>query len=395
MRLRLHTQSSYPLNIVLTLEWLLLAVAAISLIVMAITNRSSGILLNGLGFITLAGMGLYFPEKWRDKWLYTALEFLILLLMAFVLGFPLPATLFIVVVIRNCVLFADEDLLQRSAITVICFVTCIIAQSLRLWQGHFVFAIAFNQIGIVWFALLIVFGLVILFLQLLVDTVMVQKRSQEQLRKYALQIEDLATVQERNRIARDIHDSLGHSLTIFNIHLEAAIRLLESEPAEAKALLLEVKQIGKQSLQEVRGSVMMLRADPLQGKSLEVAIAHLVTDFQKTTGIIPHYIFEVALAENISEDLKVTIYRLVQESLTNIYKHSRASEVAIAIHQTTKEVTVCVKDNGKGFHLNHNPTGFGLQGMKERTTAIAGDLQIKTAPNQGCEIHAVFTLSSF
>jgi signal transduction histidine kinase len=395
MRLRLHTQSSYPLNIVLTLEWLLLAVAAISLIVMAITNRASGIILNSLGFITLAGMGLYFPEKWRDKWLYTALEFLILLLLAFVLGFPLPATLFIVVVIRNCVLFADEDLLQRSAITVICFVTCIIAQSLRLWQGHFVFAIAFNQIGIVWFALLIVFGLVILFLQLLVDTVMVQKRSQEQLRKYALQIEDLATVQERNRIARDIHDSLGHSLTIFNIHLEAAIRLLESEPAEAKALLLEVKQIGKQSLQEVRGSVMMLRADPLQGKSLEVAIAHLVTDFQKTTGIIPHYIFEVALAENISEDLKVTIYRLVQESLTNIYKHSRASEVAIAIHQTTKEVTVCVKDNGKGFYLNHNPTGFGLQGMKERTTAIAGDLQIKTAPNQGCEIHAVFTLSSF
>jgi signal transduction histidine kinase len=393
MRLRFHTKSSYPLNIVLTLEWLLLAVAAISLIVMAI-NNPAGFFANGLGFITLAGMGLYFPRKWRDKWLYTAVEFLILLLLAFVLGFPLPATLFIVVVIRNCVLFADENLFQRSAITIICFVTCLIAQSLRLWQGRFVFAIAFNQIGLVWMGLAIVFGLVILFLQLLVDTVMIQKRSQEQLRKYALQIEELATVQERNRIARDIHDSLGHSLTIFNIHLEAAIRLLESEPAEAKALLLEVKQIGKKSLQEVRGSVMMLRADPHQGKSLEVAIAHLITDFQKTTGIIPHYIFEVALAENISEDLKVTIYRLVQESLTNIYKHSRASEVAIAIHQTVKAVKVCVKDNGIGFQLNHNPSGFGLQGMRERTTAIAGDLQIKTAPNQGCEIHADFPLPS-
>jgi len=251
---------------------------------------------------------------------------------------------------------------------------------------------------------LIVFGLVILFLQLLVDAVLAQKQSQDRLREYALQIEELATLQERNRIARDIHDSLGHSLTIFNIHLEAALRLIYSEPTEAEALLLEVKQISKQSLQEVRESVMMLRADRLQGKSLFEAIAILVKEFQRTTGIIPQYKFEVFpecsfdnLSKDLSDSQKSTIYRLVQESLTNIYKHSAASEVEITIQailkEPGKEIKVWIKDNGRGFNLNQHTCGFGLQGMKERTSAISGDLKIKTAPNQGCEIYASFPIN--
>ncbi len=120
-------------NILLILEWLLLAIAAIALIVVAGLNHGSNFWFNSLGLILLAGMGLYFPEKLRDKWLYTTSEFVIVLLLVFSLGFPLPAILFVVMVIRNCVLFADEDLLQRSTITVICFVACLVSQSLRLW----------------------------------------------------------------------------------------------------------------------------------------------------------------------------------------------------------------------------------------------------------------------
>jgi signal transduction histidine kinase len=80
----------------------------------------------------------------------------------------------------------------------------------------------------------------------------------------------------------------------------------------------------------------------------------------------------------------------VQESLTNICKHAAATEVAIAIQQTSKELQVIVQDNGKGFDLRHNPSGFGLQGMQERILALAGELKIKTAPGQGCHIHAIF-----
>jgi signal transduction histidine kinase len=391
MRLRFHSQSSYPLNILLFLEWLLLAIGAIG----AIFNRGSNLLvINSLGLLALAGMGLYFPQKWLNKWLYTVLEFGILGLLAFVAHFPLPALLLVVMVIRNCILFADEDLGQRSAITAIFFITCSISQGLRLMSGTFFFTVAANQIGLVWFSLLIVFGLATLFLQLLVDAVMIQKHSQEQLRKYAVQIEELATVQERNRIARDIHDSLGHSLTIFNIHLEAALRLIHSEPAEAESLLLEVKQIGKKSLQQVRESVMMLRADPLQKQSLEQAIAQLVNEFSKTTAINPRYSFEISFEvyAKLSEMLKVTIYRIVQESLTNICKHSDASEVAIAIDQRFTKIEVYIRDNGKGFDLNHNLKGFGLQGMLERTLALDGDLQIRSSLDRGCEIRASFPI---
>lgn len=403
MGLRFYSQSNYPLNILLILEWLLMATAAIALILVSVFNDANSIsIANSLGLILLAGMGLYFPEKLLNKWLYTISEYSLLLLLSFATDFPLPAMLFIIVVIRNCILFADEDLRQRFSITAVCFITCIISQGLRLWQGKFFFEVALDRVSLVLFGFLIVFGLVILFLQLLVDAVLAQKRSQEQLRKYALKIEEFATVEERNRIARDIHDSLGHSLTIFNIHLEAALRLIHSEPLEAESLLLEAKQIGKRSLREVRESVMMLRADIIQEKSLEEAISLLISEFQKSTGIIPHQSFEVckklldlddALPYSLPDNLKYTIYRLIQESLTNIRKHSQASEVRIAIQQTPKKVEVSIKDNGRGFDLNHERMGFGLQGMRERTLAIAGDLKIKTAPNQGCEIQADFPLS--
>ena len=182
----------------------------------------------------------------------------------------------------------------------------------------------------------IVFGLVFLFLHLLVDAILAERKGQEQLtlaneqlRQYALQVEELATVQERNRIARDIHDSLGHSLTVFNIHIAAALRLLHADPAEAEALLLEAKQIGTQALQDVRESVSLLR-DPLQGRSLAEAVTSLATDFQRTTGIKPTCHLEID--RPLSTELNYTLYRLVQESLTNIYKHAKATEVAIEIY---------------------------------------------------------------
>jgi signal transduction histidine kinase len=209
-------------------------------------------------------------------------------------------------------------------------------------------------------------------------------------------VEELATLQERNRIARDIHDSLGHSLTIFNIHIAAALRLLQTEPVEAEALLLEAKQLGAQVLQDVRQSVSVLRADPLQGLSLAEAIATLVKDFQRTTGIVPSCHLEIDLQNEllrqrpISAELNATLYRLIQESLTNIYKHAAAQEVEIRIHQNTTGIQAIVRDNGKGFDFDRHPAGFGLLGMKERTLAMAGELQVTTAPGQGCQIRAIF-----
>jgi signal transduction histidine kinase len=399
----MHSQAS-PFRLLRLLEWVLLGVAAATQLQVTVVHPGMGFpFLNGVGLVIFATMRFVLPQQMLlHKLWFTALEFGLLLLLTFVGEFLIPSLLYIVLVIRNCVLLAGGDVLQgrlRSSVTALAFIVCLLSQSYRLWQGRLLIKVPFSQFGPALVLMLVVFGLVFLCLQLLVDAVLSERKGQEQLaeanatlRRYALKIEDLATEQERNRIARDIHDSLGHSLTVFNIHLEAAIRLLRSDPTEAEALLLEVKQLGAKALQDVRESVTVLRTDPLQGRSLSDAIAQLVADFQRTTGIAPTCTLK--LDRPLIGELNLTLYRLVQESLTNICKHAAATEVAIGIQQSEQNIQVIIQDNGRGFQFHHNPLGFGLQGMQERTLALGGSLKIKTAPGQGCHIQAVFPCQS-
>jgi signal transduction histidine kinase len=395
---------SSPIRLLLQLEWLLLGVVAIVQILVSIANPQLGFpLLNLFGLTVFAAMRLRFPDQLGNKLLYTAAEFGLLLLLTFVSQIPSPSPMYIVLTMRNCVLFSGKNPLEikvRNAIAIFAFLSLVLSQLAKLWSGLIPLHIPPAQIGAVWIGFAVAFGLVFLFLQLLVDAILAERKGQEdlaeaniRLRQYALRVEELATVQERNRIARDIHDSLGHSLTVFNIHLGAVLRLLHTDLPEAEALLLEVKQLGSQALQEVRQSVGLLRADPLQDRSLPEAVSNFVKEFQKTTSIVPAFAYEIV--EPLETELKFTIYRLVQESLTNIYKHAAATAVEISIVQTEKEIQVMVGDNGKGFDLHQNPSGFGLQGMQERTLAAGGRLNINTAPDRGCQIQATFPLEDW
>jgi signal transduction histidine kinase len=241
---------------------------------------------------------------------------------------------------------------------------------------------------------MLLLGLVLVFLQLLINAALSERRSRQQLalanqqlRQYALRVEDVATLQERNRIAREIHDSLGHSLTASNLHVAAALRLLESDPDEARELLLEAKQ---------------LRSDPLQGKTLAAAITALADDFQRTSGIVP--LVEIQTDPDLPQDLKTAIYRIVQESLTNISKYAQATTVGVSLvspeapigrprHEPQgPRLRLVVQDNGVGFEPSQNTSGFGLQGIQERTRALGGSLVIQAAPGQGCQLIAEFPL---
>jgi signal transduction histidine kinase len=354
-----------------------------------------------LGLGIFAAMRWHFPERWSYKLLYTATEFGLLLLLTFGGDLPSPSLPYIVLTIRNCVLLAGQEPTPgrvRSIVTLAAFLASLLSQTHRLLSGSIPLHIPTHQIGAVWIGFAVAFGLVFLFLQLLVDAVLAERKGQERLadanirlRQYALQIEELATVQERNRIARDIHDSLGHSLTVFNIHIGAALRLLHTDPPEAEALLLELRQLGGQALQEVRQSVSILRADPLQDRSLQESIASLVAEFARNTGITPTFTYQVD--RSCSAELNFTLYRLIQESLTNIYKHAAATQVSISIEQTATELQAIVRDNGRGFDLDIQPSGFGLQGMRERTLALGGTFDIQTAIDRGCQIQAIFALT--
>jgi signal transduction histidine kinase len=212
----------------------------------------------------------------------------------------------------------------------------------------------------------------------------------EKLRQYALRIENQAILQERNRIARDIHDSLGHSLTALNIQLETALKLWQSNPEKAKAFLTRAKDLGSQSLQEVRQSVSAMRSDPVQGRSLEAAIASLAEELQRSTGIKPTC--SLHLERPLPAEVHTAAYRIVQEALTNIFKYAFATRVKIQLQATSDELQLIVEDNGRGFNVEANTTGFGLQGMRERTLALGGQLAIDSKPGNGSRITAHFPL---
>lgn len=344
-------------------------------------------------------IGLELPKNQPvDKAIYTGLEIGFILVSSIWGGIRLAPLLIIIFVIRNCFIFKGNS---RLIITLFAFVLFVVSELYRIQNMPRPMGVRFlppERFIFIFVSSTILFGLVVVFLQLLVDAVLSERESREelaqanaQLRQYALRIEDIATLQERNRIAREIHDSLGHSLTVFNLHLEAALRLLDANPTEAKEFISEAKQLGATALKDVRQSVATLRSDIWRGQSLETAIASLIEDCYKSTGILP--ILSLDLQQSIPPEVKMAIYRIIQESLTNICKYATATEVEITIEAKT-DVHLIVRDNGRGFNLNQNTTGFGLQGMRERTQALGGQFKIVTAPAQGCQIIANFPLST-
>ncbi len=214
------------------------------------------------------------------------------------------------------------------------------------------------------------------------------RRSLQQEQALNQRIEQLAAVAERHRIARDIHDSLGHALVALNIQMETALDLWEEAPDESRSLLQEAKELGSQALRSVRESVSEIRSDPLQGQSLAEKITQLTQNFQRTTGTPVQCQLDVPSA--LSQAMSTVIYRVVQEGLTNISKHADATAVSLCLKSTQDGFAVILQDNGQGFQIDSNPRGFGLQGMQERVVASGGHLEIASQPEMGCQISALF-----
>jgi two-component system, sensor histidine kinase and response regulator len=209
------------------------------------------------------------------------------------------------------------------------------------------------------------------------------------------QIESMAAIEERNRIAREIHDSLGHSLTALIMQIQAADSMIQTDPVQAQIFLTQAYQLSKTAMQEVRQSVKALRVDQPAPKSLETTILDLAEGFRQVTGVTP--IVQIDLNKSVSLCVSTTIHRIVQEALTNISKHAQATQVQIdllPIRQASGDcLCLTLKDNGKGFDCRQHTAGFGLQGMQERVAALAGEFHLTAAPGAGCQIEVRFPLS--
>jgi signal transduction histidine kinase len=387
---------THPFRFLLYLEWILLLIAALSEALPYPFRKLPRLpVLTILSIAAFGVMGLRMPTgKQIYKILYTGLEIFLVSLSVIAGGIRLFPLLYIILVIRSCLIF---ELPGRLAVTGLSFVLFL----LRLVQWFQIFPARpqlQERLRFIFLGYTVLFGLSLAFVLLLMNALLTERQSREklavaneQLRQYALRIEDQAVLQERNRIARDIHDSLGHSLTALNLQLETAVKLWSSDPDRATQFLARAKQLGSQALQEVRQSIWAMRSDPLQGQSLEEAIASLAQELYRSTGISPAC--RIILERPLPAEVTTALYRIVQEALTNICKYAAATEVKIQLQASPTSVCLVIQDNGKGFSVERNTTGFGLQGMRERTLALGGQFEIDSAPAAGCRITADIPLS--
>jgi signal transduction histidine kinase len=397
------TPKNHPIKFLLQFEWVMLVVAfLIELPQLPIGPQGSPWLAFVLiGSFALLGLALPKDDP-KLKYFHLAASFALLFVAAFEAKFRLIVLLYVVLVMRACLMFPAGT---RVLITISIFCFSLIHQIDRIQNfeanrpprrapresvaprrslnGQF----REERLILAAISNTMLLGLVLGFIQIMINAVLSERQSRQQLeaansqlRRYALRIEDVATLQERNRIAREIHDSLGHSLTAFNLHVEAALRLFNSDPDEAKDLLVEAKQLGSNALQSVRESVSTLRSHPLQGKSLEAAITQLTEDLARSTGITPNVTIQTPTPLPVEQS--VAFYRIIQEALTNISKYAQATTVSIQISPTQLQIT----DDGRGFDPEQTTSGFGLQGMQERTSAIGGEFELVSAIGQGCTI---------
>jgi signal transduction histidine kinase len=387
--------NNHPFRFLLYLEWVLVAIALLGeLLPGRLIQTSRYPLLSLIAIIGFGLMGLRLPtQQSTQKIIYTVLEFGLILLatVSGIRGLRLFPFLYLVLVMRSCLMF---QLPGRLIITGIAFLSFSLAILHRVKNLGFRASPLFQeriQPLLFGFALIsaLLFGLVLIFVLLLTNALIAERQSRDelaianaQLRDYALRVETLAMAQERNRIAREIHDSLGHSLTALNLQLEGALKLWNSNPDQAQTFLQQAKQLGSTALQEVRRSVAAMRTDPLAGRSLEEAIAKLCEDTHKVKGIRPQV--QIHLPLPLSSEICTALYRITQEALTNIRKHSTANQITITLNQHATDLTLTIQDNGQGFKLDQNQTGFGLQGMRERTLALGGQFVIDSAPGKGC-----------
>ncbi len=206
------------------------------------------------------------------------------------------------------------------------------------------------------------------------------RTANQQLRLYSAQVEELATAKERNRLAREIHDSLGHYLTVINVQLEAAQAVLESSPARARDALAKAQALAQEGLADVRRSVAALRAAPTGDRPLPEAVG-LLADEARAAGIVTHYQV-LGTPRALPPQTELTLYRAAQEALTNVRKHARASRADLRLDYARPDcVRLMVQDNGVG--AREPAGGFGLLGVRERVQLLGGRVTIETAAGEG------------
>jgi signal transduction histidine kinase len=201
----------------------------------------------------------------------------------------------------------------------------------------------------------------------------------ERLRRYAAEVAELTTAKERNRMARDIHDGLGHHLTVVQMQLQAARAVLDTDPARAEALLAKAQEQTSAALNDVRRSVAALRDQT----PLPDALRRLASESSEAG--VPTAVEVIGSRRELRPETEESLYRVAQEGLTNVRKHADAGSARVLLeYGETDCVRLEVRDDGRGAAGNGAAgNGFGLIGLRERVSSLGGTLTVDSAAGAG------------
>ena len=212
-----------------------------------------------------------------------------------------------------------------------------------------------------------------------------------QLQEYAAQVEELAVAEERNRLSREMHDTIGHRLTVSAVQLEGAQRLIPRDPDRAVGIVVTVREQVREALSELRSAVATLR-EPLETDlPLTVALQRLVISFDEATDRKVHLNLPDELPA-LSNAQRLAIYRAAQEALTNVQRHAQAQQVWVDLVVQEDCVALKVGDDGVGFPTDKKEAAFGLHGMRERAAHLDGELRLETWEMGGAQVVFILPL---
>lgn len=207
---------------------------------------------------------------------------------------------------------------------------------------------------------------------------------------------ELGALEERNRLARDIHDTLSQGLAAISLQLEAAEAILENEEGRSKAeqAIHTALDLSRKNLEDARRSVLDLRAAPLEGRGLAEALAELV---EATSGLT-----ETEIKYSMSGGyrplplrLETGVYRVAEEALNNVVQHSDATRAELQLISTPGQIELVIEDDGKGFDPDSPPEGrFGLIGLQERVRLLGGSMDLRSSPGSGTSLRVIVPLVS-
>lgn len=218
-----------------------------------------------------------------------------------------------------------------------------------------------------------------------VKLVAAQREARTALAGHAATLEQLATSRERNRMARELHDILAHSLSAVAVQLEGVRSLWEHDPEEARTMLDRSLEGARRGLGEARRAIHALRASPLEEQGLVGALRSLGDTMGERSGL--EVLVVVGNIGAVDRSLEQVIYRIAEEALTNAVRHSGARNARVDLAERGGHLSLTIADDGSGFDPSSVPDGhFGLRGMRERTELVGGALAIESKPGHGTTV---------